>query len=109
MYQEIDISLIVTFAQPQYRMLVGRLDSEIKYHLHSRNTYPFEPNPVEVTELESSINNMHIRFTTSIDARHDSPRIEEIIGQRVKSFLPWGVLNIETVSMREEAEIYGNV
>jgi len=99
MEQEIDIKLNVIFLQRQVRNLESELNTEIEFHLRS----------MKITELESSINNMHIRITTSIDAKYDEPEISRIIGNKIKELLPWGVVKIETLAIREEAEIYGNV
>ena len=99
MEQEIDIKLNVIFLQRQVRESNSELNVEIEFHLRS----------MKIVELESSINNMHIRFTTSIDAKHDEPEISRIIGNKIKDLLPWGVLKIETLSLKEEAEIYGNI
>jgi hypothetical protein len=108
MYQEIDIKLNVFFATPQIRNFTHILDNDIKFHLHSRNDYSFEPNPIEITELESSITNMHIRLTTSINAKYDKNLILKVINNKIKQLLPWGISKIEALSLREEAEIYGN-
>jgi len=109
LYQEIDIKLNIIFLQPQLRLLVGRLDSELKTQLEGRNGYLNQKEPLKVTEIESSINNAHVRLTTSVDARKCDEEITRHITYKVRQYLSMGVVDIEVMSFREEAEIYGNV
>jgi len=107
MYQEIDIKINVLFSEKQVRDTTARLDAEIKDSLNlefDENT----PEPMWVKEIESAIQNAHIRLGTSVDARKNEPEISQYIINKVKKMLPMGVDKIELISLREEAEIYGN-
>lgn len=107
MYQEIDIKINVIFSQAQIRATAAHLDAEIKNALRvdfdARN-----PEPMEVVEMHSAIQNAHLRITTSVDARKNEPEISQYIMNKVIKKLPMGVAKIELMSLREEAEIYGN-
>ena len=108
MYQEIDVKLNVRFSESQVRSQTAILDAEIKSNIQKRNESLREVNPMEVTSIESSMTNTHIRITTSVDARLGKQGIIAQIRYRVRDLLPWGVVDIEVLSLREEAEIYGN-
>jgi hypothetical protein len=107
-YQEIDIRLNVIFSQAQVRPTAAHLDAEIKRALTVDFDEKFRPEPMTVTEIESAIQNVHLRITTSVDWTKDEPEISRYIMSKVRVMLPMGVLKIELISIREEAEIYGN-
>ena len=106
-YQEIDIKLNVIFLQRQIRSGTSVLDAEIKEFLR-RDFNPHTPEPMEATEVESAMDNAHIRITTSVDWTMNEPQISQYIMNKVVKMFPWGVAKIELISIREEAEIYGN-
>jgi len=107
MYQEIDIKLNLIFSKPQVRGIADSLDTEIKRSLNE-DFYADNPEPMWVKEIESSMNNVHIRIGTSVDARKNEPEISQYIINKIKKRLNFGVVSAEVLGLREEAEIYGN-
>ena len=107
-YQEIDIRLNVIFSQAQVKPTTAQLDAEIKQALTVGFDESFQTEPMVVTEIESAIQNVHLRITTSVDCTKDELEISRYIMNKVKEMLPMGVVKIELLSIREEAEIYGN-
>jgi len=106
-YQEIDIKINVMFSQPQVRRMTYELDQEIKQALN-REFNKITPEPMTVEELESSMQNAHIRICTSVDWTLNEPAISQYIINKVIRRLPMGVASVELISIIEEAEIYGN-
>ena len=106
-YQEIDIKINIIFLERQVRSSTAHLDAELQRHLN--RTFPETQEPMRVEEIESAINNAHIRITTSVDMSKDEFEIRCIISKKIRERLPMGIAMIEVLSLREEAEIYGNV
>ena len=107
MYQEIDVRINVGFTTAQIRNETSILDTDISNNIQ-KYVHEHRDTPMEVTSIESSMTNAHIRITTSIDARIDELDIGAYIQNRVKKLLPWGCSYVEVLQLREEAEIYGN-
>ena len=96
------------FSQPQVRTTTAHLDAEIKRALTVDFDERYSPEPMTVKEIESAIQNVHLRITTSVDWTKNEPEISRYIMSKVREMLPMGVLTIELLSIREEAEIYGS-
>jgi hypothetical protein len=106
MYQEIDIKLHIIFSSPQLRTCNHQLDLEIKQSL--LREFPLYQDPMTVTEVESSILDAYVRITTSVDATLCDGLISNHIINKVRRALRMGVSRFQLISLREEAEIYGN-
>jgi rRNA maturation protein Rpf1 len=107
MHQEIDIKLNVIFLQKQIRDTNSQLNLEIQRSLNRE--FSETEHCMIVTEILSSMTNVHLRITASVNASLDSHGIISVIKMIVKERLKMGVSKIEVLSLREEAEIYGNV
>jgi hypothetical protein len=104
-YQEIDIKINVLFLEKQLRRSPKHLEVEIQRALRVNFNHA-NPEPMEVTEIETSMTNAHIRITTSVDWTLNEVAISNYIIKKVKSRLRIGVAEVELIFMREEAEIY---
>ena len=106
MYQEIDIKLHILFSSPQLRTMNSDLDLEIKQSI--LREFPLHQDPMTVTEVESSIQDAYVRITASVDIELCDGLIAQHIINKVRKALKMGVSRFKLISLREEAEIYGN-
>lgn len=101
MYQEINITIEVQFLQKQIRKNAPIFDKEIEQMFDRRDDFT-------LNSLKSSMWNAILNITTSVDASLSAVQIKSITERRVEFIFPFRV-NVGTLNLKEEAEIYGNV
>jgi hypothetical protein len=100
MEQEINIKLHIVFLNPQWKDKDSELQDELLNLFSEAIDY-------DVSYLESSCKDAYVEFTTSVDAKLSRQQIHSQIHSDIKKLLPWGA-EVETIFLREEAEIYDN-
>jgi len=107
LYQEILMEINVTFSEWQSNYPKGKLEKHIVERLHIEFT-PHEPEPMDAEEVNATNEKAYIKIRAAVNWFKDEPDISNFLIKRVKKLLPMEVSSVELISLKEEAEIYGN-